>query len=319
MKKFVKYFFLFFSLSLATQAQNLVPNYSFEQYDTCPDNQDQIQRATGWSKYSYLGSTPDYYNACDTGGQWSVPNGFLVHQSAQDGNAYGAVVTFVNITPTYREHIGIQLIQPLIIGEKYFFSLHATMGGGHLSSTPSNNIGMRLSTIAYNSSTPSPIDNFAHLYSVSIISDTVNWIQIAGSIIADSAYNYCIIGNFFDNINTDTIRWNTNSTFSYYAVDVICISSDSLTCNPNPEGVSSYNKENSLAIYPNPSSGLFFIDVPINAPYELLVCDALSRTIVRRTIYERITKMNLEGCSNGLYFVTLKSKDKFYSKKIIKY
>src|SRR5438876_12212383 len=109
-----------FSSKIKAQS-NLVPNPSFEIYDTCPDNGDEIQRAIGWTKFSQTNTTPDYYNACDTGGLWCVPNGYYIHQSANDGNAFGAVVTFESGIP-YREHIGIQLLQPLIIGQKYFLS-----------------------------------------------------------------------------------------------------------------------------------------------------------------------------------------------------
>jgi len=57
--------FLIFCLlmvNLQSFSQNLVPNPSFEQYDTCPNNYSQIVRASGW--YSPTTGTPDYLNAC---------------------------------------------------------------------------------------------------------------------------------------------------------------------------------------------------------------------------------------------------------------
>lgn len=56
---------------------NLVPNFSFEIYDTCPNTQVKIQYAMGWSKYSFGISTPDYYNACSPDTVLGVPNNFL--------------------------------------------------------------------------------------------------------------------------------------------------------------------------------------------------------------------------------------------------
>ena len=47
----------------SVKGQNLVPNPSFELYDTCPNAQDQIEYATGWHKYSEWLTTPDYFNA----------------------------------------------------------------------------------------------------------------------------------------------------------------------------------------------------------------------------------------------------------------
>ncbi|MEP7169644.1 MAG: T9SS type A sorting domain-containing protein [Bacteroidota bacterium] len=303
----------------SVEGQNLVPNNSFEIYDTCPNTEDQIQYAIGWSKYSQAGTTPDYYNACDTGGIMNVPNGGQIHQPAIDGNAYAALATFAPSAGIYREHIGIQLLQPLIVGQKYFLSFYTTMGEALGYATPSNNIGMFLSTVAYNQNNPSPINNFAHLYSVSIISDTVNWMHISGSIIADSAYNYCILGNFFDNPNTDTIRWNSNSIFSYYAVDVVCISTDSLTCNTTVGTYSPLYNEIPFSIYPNPSDGLFSIQTSKNLFYELLIYDELSQVIIQKVINERTAKIDLGRYADGIYLVKLKFKNQVYSKKILKF
>jgi len=64
--------FLFFTFNSThftiIQVQNLLPNFSFEQYDTYPNLEDQIQYATGWSIYSIespdqsINSTPSTTN-----------------------------------------------------------------------------------------------------------------------------------------------------------------------------------------------------------------------------------------------------------------
>jgi OmpA-OmpF porin, OOP family len=80
-------------------AQNLVPNPSFEQYDTCPDLLNQIQYAIGWNNF---GNTPDYYNACSQ--IMNVPNTQGGYQLAYDGNAYCGVYTFAYGGVNYREY-----------------------------------------------------------------------------------------------------------------------------------------------------------------------------------------------------------------------
>jgi hypothetical protein len=47
MKKLVAFFFLIYSIN-ATAQVNLVPNPSFEVFDTCPDAPSQITRAIPW-------------------------------------------------------------------------------------------------------------------------------------------------------------------------------------------------------------------------------------------------------------------------------
>ncbi len=73
---------LLFSPSLFVQ--NLVPNLSFEQFDTCPDNFGQIYYAGNW--YS-AGITPDYFNACDPTNGVSVPKNVVGFQYARTGVA----------------------------------------------------------------------------------------------------------------------------------------------------------------------------------------------------------------------------------------
>src|SRR5689334_10862519 len=104
-----------FFMSLTTtfsptlKAQNLVPNPSFEIFDTCPDNVDQVNRAQGWSSF---GNTPDYFNTCDSTGNMavSIPHNALGYQLAADGSAYCGL--FNHEVFEYREYIGSQLINP---------------------------------------------------------------------------------------------------------------------------------------------------------------------------------------------------------------
>jgi hypothetical protein len=62
---------LFLSVYSRINAQNLVPNPSFEEYSICPDGTSQIDRATHWMPFRH---TPDYHNACDESEIVGVPN-----------------------------------------------------------------------------------------------------------------------------------------------------------------------------------------------------------------------------------------------------
>nr|MBA3986724.1 hypothetical protein [Flavobacteriales bacterium] len=264
---------LFIGLSLTGGAQNLVPNFSFEEYNACPTTEDQVHFSDGWSKYSASSTTPDYYNACVPSNGFGVPQSFYSYQHAhRNCNAYMGLIIWSASIPNFREQIGIQLSQPLAIGQKYYFSFYTVMAGqsdgNDYYDNPSNNIGMRLSTLPYSSSNPAPIDNFAHLRSVSIISDTVNWLRISGSIVADSAYNYLMLGNFYDDANTDTTMLNCGTCYnyySYYLVDDVCVSTDSLLCNggidviPCTVSIEENSFENQINIYPNPAKN--FINI----------------------------------------------------------
>lgn len=319
MKKAVLLFFV--ALSLLVKAQvNLVPNFSFEQNTSCPTSYDQIQYATGWSKYSIASSTPDYYNACAPYSSGvSVPKGGFCNQIPHRGcNAYTGLITWGS-AGNDREYIGIQLSSPLVIGQKYFLSFYTVMtesyAGGNYFGMPSNNIGLRLSTVAYSSSDPAPINNFAHLNSSMVISDSVNWIRIAGSIIADSAYQYVMLGNFFDDANTTTVPYACGSCLnvqSYYLYDDICVSTDSLLANGGIDALSctvsvpEFSSEDKMSIFPNPSSDFVSISFQDNQRSELVLMDVFGKTVYSEQVNNlSSTTIDLSSYPKGMYVLKI--------------
>ena len=87
MKGFIKIFFILilFGGLCECEAQNLVPNYSFETFSTCPFSAGQIYYAPPWVDPTTTSS--DYYNSCASMGT-DVPVNWAGNQSAKDGNAY---------------------------------------------------------------------------------------------------------------------------------------------------------------------------------------------------------------------------------------
>lgn len=331
------FLFLIFSTVLV-KAQNLVPNFSFEQHDTCPQTADRIQYAIGWSKYSgnfpYV-TTPDYYNACSADSLMGVPQSFsCFQQDHRNCGAFAGLSTYCTCGIDYREQIGIQLSSPLILGQKYFLSFYTALGeywlGANLSGMPSNNIGLRLSTVPYNPSNPVPIDNFSHLRSSTIITDSTNWQRISGSIIADSAYQYLILGNFYDDSNTDTIQYSCAACINYgsfYLVDDICVSIDSVLANggidtlPCITFVNELANDEGLHIFPNPTASTLKCEFPHSMNAKIELYDVYGNklrviSIKNSSNYE----LDLTYVNSGCYFLILTSisGNKYFTKKIIK-
>ncbi|MBL0126042.1 MAG: hypothetical protein IPP83_01015 [Flavobacteriales bacterium] len=227
------------------EAQNLVPNPSFEELDVCPYTigWQEGDRPLGW--FSWLNS-PDYFNACAQAVNGAdtlvgVPMNGWAHQSAWDGVAYGGGLAYAT-NSDYREYIGTELINPLQIGTTYYvsFRANAAWGGTYWNTSGAcNDLGI-LFTINSNAWTAPfpwppgpdfPIRNYAHVYSTEIIVDTVGWTLVSGIFTADSAYRHLVIGNFFSNALTDTLSFIPGAveTSAYFLVDNVCVST-------NPEG-----------------------------------------------------------------------------------
>ncbi len=310
-----------FNLQALAQ-ENLVPNPSFEDTLGCPDSEDQIHYAEGWIKYSLSTSTPDYYNACANPAFYGVPNCGGGYQQSKSGNAHAAVATFAGPISDYREHIGIQLTSTLVIGHKYFVSFYTVMAEAFGFGTPSNNIGVRLSTVPYSGNNPVPIDNFAHVHSSTIINDTINWIRVSGSIIADSAYKYVIVGNFFDDANTDTLTYDSLSNQSYYYIDDICVSTDSL-CNVS---TTIYDKRahNKFHVFPNPVDDHLTIQainpLQISRSINAKIFDKSGRVLFQEDLSHDQLTFNLSSINPGFYILRIQGEGPglLYTCKIVK-
>ena len=103
-------------------------NGSFEQYDSCPDNGGQVNRALYWfSANNGLGGSAEYFNACDNPGICGVPNNFIGgHHFAKTGNAYAGIMLYENVSE-YREYIEGILTSPLQTNAHYYVSFHVSL------------------------------------------------------------------------------------------------------------------------------------------------------------------------------------------------
>ncbi len=317
---------LFFCIVFTSKAQNLVPNYSFEQYTQCPDNENEVSYSTGWKSYY---ASPDYYNVCATNPWVSIPyNIGSSYQPAATGAAYCGFYAYWspisgNGYINLREHIGRQLASPMQIGTKYYVSFKVSLAyNGWSADCATNNIGMKFSSVPYDiyadSAGSSPlVNNFAHIYDTTLISDTVNWTTISGSFVADSTYNYLIIANFFKDANTDTVLLNFPSQtycFAYYYVDDIYVSTQPLS------NIIENDFENAVSIYPNPFSNS--TTLKFNDDFHFNSCKVTLYDILGKEIknYEmKSNELNIErdGLPEGIYFLKIQYNNNFLNHKLL--
>lgn len=316
-------------LCYTTVSQNLVPNPSFEDYNTCPTGNVNITDCNNWMNF---GNSPEYFNACasvDLG--MNVPNTFVGFQYANSGNGMVGIVTWLNPSNdsaniNYREYVGVQLTNPMAMGQKYYFSFFTNYSGYPKLSIArkiaANKIGLRFSTEAYSMSNKPPLNNFAPLSTDSLLNDTVAWIKLSGSFIADSAYNYIAIGNFFDDNNTDTSSFNGlsfGSMGSYYFVDDICVSTDSLYnevwTGLTTQTTSSKQKQG-IFIYPNPSSDVVYINTQ-EAIENIELINSIGQVIYTQQANNNFhIQLNISELPKGIYMARVKTKNNLYTSLI---
>jgi hypothetical protein len=302
-------------LSPSMKAQNLVNNWSFEDTIQCINYYGQIDSCLGWNSYS---QSPDYFNSCSS--LMGVPFNDVGFQYARTGNAYAGFITFARYASNYREVIGTQLIQSLIIGQKYFVTFYVSraydttnpsFNAKHVNGA-SNKIGARFSTVQYSANNPVPIDNFAQVYSDSVITDTLNWVKISGSFIADSTYQYVCFGNFFNDTVTTHILFDTTASCTYYYIDDAIVSIDSLFTSLNDF---SYSFQQ-IKIIPNPAKDWIAIDG--SDLKSVSIFDILGRKYIEDVFVPTSLKsIYIGNLSKGIYFIQTNTLKQSSTQKLI--
>jgi hypothetical protein len=300
------------TLALESKAQNLVPNPSFEDTLYCPFFLGDLAPMVGWSSF---GNTPDCFHSC-ADMTINVPNSDFGYQYAHSGNSMAGIISYVWELdpgwPNYREYMGIQLSSPLVIGRKYFVSFYINCAGyipgsQHIGA---NKIGARFSTFQYDNTQPTIPDNFSHIHTDSIITDTVQWYKVTGSFIADSVYKFLVIGNFYDHIQTDTIIFGGapfGGSVAYYYIDDVCVTADSMY-NENWTNVNHTPPDKINTIYyPNPVNDKLYVesDYPINS-FQLI--NYLGQVVIySEWLNDKSLSISVNQYPAGHYFLKIKT------------
>ncbi len=307
------------TIFIPTQAQNLVPNPSFEDTIYCPYI-GEMNAIRDWSSYS---ASPDYFNIC-ADFQYGVPLNSFGYQEPAEGNAYCGIFTYNNYLyppnpdTLFREMIGAELVVPLTINKKYYVSLKASLSS--LDFCASNNIGVLFSTVPHidleQVASTWEIQNFAHINYQIIITNTTSWTTISGSFIADSAYRYIIIGNFFNNYNTEVLTFGQDTNcLPYYYIDDICVSEDSLLCDMSTKTENEI--QNYVSIYPNPASNILFIENKSSKEINYIIYNSYGEKEKYGISSIANIEIDLSTLSSGIYYIQCILNKKSITKKIL--
>jgi len=209
--------------SIQLKAQiNLVPNYSFEIYDTCPEGDGYlVPSCESWftpiSKMIVVPPLPyslnnwgssDYFNICANSlYPWvGIPDNFVGTQIPKSGMAYVGFLLIYNIPSikNYKEYIETELIEPLQKDKLYCVEFNYSIAEfGNIQNYYPLLIGVLLTdTVVYRISgvgtnQPQNINTIPQIsQQLPIGKDTINWLQVSASFIAHGGEKFLTIGNF---------------------------------------------------------------------------------------------------------------------------
>jgi hypothetical protein len=300
---------------------NLIPNPSFEDTLSCPDIPGPyVSSARFWTSYR---GTPDLMHICANNGP-TYPNGQPVlgvpynrggYQAAKHGDAYGGLYTFLGPqNNNMREYMGTILTSYLMIGTTYYFSCYISNGDSVESNSSTNNFGMTLSTIPYNTlqGLTMTIMNNSILNIDTIVHEKINWVRFAGSFVADSAYRFLALGNFYSDVNTQVDSTQGFVPLAYYYVDAVCLTTDSLYNEVWTEAYEINHSPNPL-IYPNPAISYFNFN-NTERFHELVLVDFAGRKRKHFALEPGPNNIDVSNLPQGVYFILI---DRYKVEKLI--
>jgi hypothetical protein len=266
MKYHLKYIllFLFFSFILKGQI-NLVPNPSFE--DTIGDCQSQMVVTVLTSSvkkwFTIHSSSPDYYNTCANSIIYpnicTVPYSTRSYQHPHFGDAYLGIGTyFINnsndSTNIGTEYVCVKLNQPLKANACYYSEMYANLA--NISLVTINQMSMLFTQNTFTTSIGSftnTIQPQVQWDTTQCFTDTINWVKISGTFVAQGGEQYLTIGNFKDGAHLKKQSVNSVFTpafgtiisrfFAYYLIDDVALyelptpqlQSNAITICPNAD------------------------------------------------------------------------------------
>lgn len=202
--KLIRIIFVLLIVCPAANAQNLIPNPGFETYSQVPCGCMQGSLSAYVSGWENAGSgTPDFIcteanEACyasPTSDHWDSYGSEKPH----GGKGMGMIMTSGH-GGTYREYLGVTLTKPLVKGNRYYAEFYVTLGDYCGAAT--NNMGMLFKTGTFSTVGDYIITGEPQVNVKTVIDQTDGWYKVSGTFVAQDAYTYVIIGNFFTPANT---------------------------------------------------------------------------------------------------------------------
>lgn len=311
--------FIFFSEMLHSQF-NLVPNSSFENYDTCKA---YIQCAKFWS--TPINTSPDYLNSCNTSTVFQTPSNMYGYQVPHSGTAYAHIITYtLSANPdfnNYREYVQTALIDTLQAGIDYCIRFYVSPADSM--NYWSNDMGV------YFSDTLIDIFNFPKPLNLPFTPQFINnsnnnlndkniWTEIAGNYIASGGEKYIIIGNFKDSAATIAhyTGWNPlpGKVYGSYFIDDILVS----PCDSITGLLLSDKSEEEIVITQFISSQQLLIESRNELINQILIYSSLGQLVYKMQSVVSLCNVDLYTFSPGIYFVSILTNKKYYYKPFSK-
>lgn len=220
MKRILVFLFVCIA-SYVSFSQNLVPNPSFEEYDSCPQFLDDFF-VKDW--YSPSFGTPDYFNSCSSQ-LMSVPQNQLGMQHAYHGNGYAGFILGDFSGNNVREYLQVELKKVLAKDVNYLLKVYISRADS--SNLACDNFGMLFTENAIYQNNWNEIQVSPQItFNSGIVSNDSGWVELLDTIIGTGFERFLTFGVFTDDQNTSWVEVRDSGYFNtpYYYIDMVEVS-----------------------------------------------------------------------------------------------
>ena len=188
-------------------SQNLIPNGSFEEFENCPDNLRQLDRAIHWTGANT--GSPELFHSCGFSDPLVKPH---------DGEGMAGLILHADYNNSV-EYLQTMLTDSLQKGKSYCFSYQIRASR----KTPIliNKIGAYFSTKKLTTPNWEPFYLRPTVFEKEIVENRDNWQRITKQFIAKGGERYFTFGNFFEQhfLKERLVQRPQPNWYSYYYVD----------------------------------------------------------------------------------------------------
>jgi OOP family OmpA-OmpF porin len=216
-------------MTRAVYAQNLVPNPGFETFYRCPFGYNAYAKdfyLPGWNSPSE--GTPDYFHTCSRAGDSSVPRNWAGVADPHSGSGYAGVYVWGRNGKSYREYIQSKLVEPLQKGKTYSVGFYFKLSS--YSQYKTDRIGLLLLDTALELRRNKVFPVEPTLSVIQTPMEAGGWDQANMMYKAHGGETYLVVGNFYDDHNTENIRLDhrtgkssTLNGIAYFYIDDVSV------------------------------------------------------------------------------------------------
>jgi len=227
----ILFYFIFCS---NIKAQNLVPNPSFENYNSCPNGflYDNSILQNWFSPLDSITLSYGYLNSCSSNLANSIPLNVAGYEFPSSGNAYIYLLLNYKDQKNARLYISVKLLTNLTANKYYRFSLKYSSCDSTNRTT--NNLGIYFADTAITTSIPNTVLPFKPQLrnNTGFLDNTNGWTTLEFLYRATGTEQYLTIGNFDDDINTNIQTRNGPRDEAVIYIDDVSLTPYNCFINP---------------------------------------------------------------------------------------